>query len=155
MFRKVRKTLWPRFDLLLGRMGGYATGKVSNDGYLGTVDMNLKEIEHVLRDIGFSYEYIASLKDRICPQGGEIETGSWVLRTDDLKPYQLHIHLFEHPGDGVDIYCHLEYNWKSFPLKHYRRENVDVDLGVEITKSLLDSQNIEIAEEKIENRCGV
>lgn len=116
--------------------------------------MEVQDFEEVLRDMGFKYGYVASLKDRDCP-GDNVEAGSWVRRSPLLDPCQLHVHLFSN-GDGVvDIYCHHEYTWFRRPLKHYRKEGRDAEKGAKLMRELLEDRHVEVFLRDRETRCGL
>lgn len=152
-FRELRRRLLPPLDVRLRRVGGYAATTVLEEGYVGSVEMDVRDLEEVLRALGFRYGYVASLKDRDCP-GDDVDVGSWVRRSSLLDPCQLHVHLFSN-GDGViDIYCHHEYTWFRRPLKHYRKQGLRPEKGAEIMQELLDRHGVRFFRRSRDARCG-
>lgn len=154
-FRELRRRLLPHLDLRLQRVGWYASSTVLEDGYVGTVEMEVEEFEDVLQDLGFSFGFVSSLKARKCPDGDEVEVGSWVRRSSPLAPSQIHVHLFSH-GDGlVDVYCHHEHTWFRRPLKHYRKQGLNPVKGAEMMQELLSQHGVDYFQRNRDARCGV
>jgi len=149
-----RRSLLPRLDTRLKRLGGYAMLSVEEAGYVGTVDRPVEELETLLADQGFTYGLVAALKDRPCQTAPEIEAGSWVRRDSPLDAHQLHVHLFRSRDESrTDVYCHHEYNWKRHPLKHYQMDEIDRERGVELLRNLFDTQGISYEQLPRTTRC--
>ncbi len=154
MLRSLRRRLWPLFDLALSVFGGYASREVGDDGYVGSVEMTLEEVEELLDGAGFEFEVVAALKHRSCPRGAEVSAGSWVLRESWLTRQQLHVHLFSGRDDRyTDVYAHYEPSWIRSPVEHYRSNRLEFEVGGEVVWELLEEAGVEPLQRSRGERC--
>lgn len=96
--------------------------------YAGTLALPLAGVERLLWERGFRRNPMARSKTR----NGAPEVGSWVYRASPLAENQLHLMLFRAPGDGIDVYAHVEPSSVN-PFVgdlHFDGTNQDVAAGV-------------------------
>lgn len=126
----------------------YVTSESRRNQFVGRIDMSVEEFEEVLHDNDFKRNPLASLKTRVGTN--EVEEGSFrKLYPHDDPEFQLHVIVY----DGSDIpkaatgetfvYAHWEYRWDVYPLKHYRGEDFDADIGVRKMREILRIDGIE------------
>lgn len=154
MLRRLRRRLWPTFDLLLSYAGGYAVRELSDQGYVGTVEMSLEDVEALLKVHGFEFELVSALKHRSCPRGMEVDAGSWVKRESRFARQQLHVHLFSGRDDSyIDVYGHLEPSWLRSPIQHYRSNNLRFEVGVDVVSEILEENDVDVFARDPRERC--
>ena len=65
-----------------------------------------------------------------------------LFKRDRYEWYQYHVRGFERDS-GTLLRPHTELYWRVYPRKHMQFVNLDVDEGIEITKSILDAENVD------------
>lgn len=136
-----RAVLLPLNELLRDHTNQYASyvlrGEHAADMNVETVD----EARRILRDHGFHYEPVAALK-RL--EDGRVSDGSYVRRTSFTSMWQLHVHLFDRPGeDVVELHAHFERHWLRAPHRHYRGVGYDVERGVRLVEEIVDDRRVD------------
>lgn len=113
------------------------TPKAPHD-YVGTYDASIFEIEDFLIENDFVPNPVSyvSYKENVSH-----EKATWAWRTSPFAERQYHVVLFKRQ-QGIDIYCHEEYNWIRHPIKHLRQENIDSPAGIGWMSSLLQDSTI-------------
>lgn len=154
--RRLRRRIWPVLDAALSVAGGYATSTIDDEGYVGTVELDLRDVEDRLASQGYGFEVVSALKHRSCPDGPEVEAGSWVWRKSKLSSHQLHAHLFSTVDEPLtDVYAHHEPSWLTRPLKHYRADSCDCSRGAEMVGETLAEEGLELFHRPHEERCEI
>lgn len=113
----VRRWLYPRLDTIwpMGSM------LLDADGYVTTIHASPELVELELAHCEFVRNPVASFK--IHPDGRK-SVGSWVLLPPDapdgtLEPdEQLHLTLVPTSNGGVDVFAHVETDWRDDPYGH-------------------------------------
>lgn len=154
--RRLRRRVWPVLDSALSVAGGYATSTIDEEGYVGTVELDLRPLEDRLANQGFGFEVVSALKHRSCPDGPEVEAGSWVRRESKLASHQLHAHLFSTVDEELtDVYAHYEPSWLTRPLRHYRADSCDCRRGAEMLEKTLEEEALQLFQRPHEERCEI
>jgi hypothetical protein len=144
---EARRFLYPRIHPYLTKYGGYGIGTTTWDQYVYSALADDQTIEEALWDCGFRRNPVAAYKS--LPDGRESQ-GSWVLWHEEAPHIvewgkQLHVTLFYAPDGipGYELYAHYEYDWRRFPRRHLRGDDIEVESAVRITRNLLDGTAVE------------
>jgi len=139
-----RARVYPFVHPLARRLGAFATATTPRDEYVGAVAVDEAVLERELVGLGFRRNPVAAYK-RLGTTGRRSE-GSWVLLPEDShrvdEGLQLHLTLFPSVVDGwIELYAHLEDDWRHRPLAHLRGTNLDRDAGVRLARRVLDDES--------------
>lgn len=146
--RQFRHRVGPWIDRLAERLG-QPTTRVYPSGYVGTVHRSLAELETELRDGGFTWDPISMYHYTLA---GSTTDGSWMYRTSPLGDRQIHVVLFEHPPERVDVYAHEEFSWLRHPLKHAREVDIRRRKAVAEVRRWLASRGIDYERDSLPRR---
>lgn len=138
-----RREVYPKLHPLLVRLGGFGSGAVYENQYVGTVAVDEETLEEELVDAGFERNPIAAYKTH---SDGRLSEGSWRLLADSdpigkvEDDKQLHVTLFRNGniGNHVDVYAHYEYRWESEPGKHLSEDSFETSVALDMTKTVID-----------------
>lgn len=140
-----RRVWYPRLHPYLTSIPGpvpfYSLGHVGPLQDVGWVSIDEEEFEEILVDLGFQRNPIACFKS---DPHDHLSEGSWVLRVRDdefdlLEPgMQLHITLFASDAGDLEIFAHVEDDWRVSPIAHLRGDNFRPVMGRTHMRSLLD-----------------
>ncbi|WP_418286639.1 hypothetical protein [Halorubrum sp. DTA46] len=132
--------------LPLSALGLYAERETPDDQYAFTLQEPYPHVEARLHRLGFVRNLVSSLKFRACDSLSEATAASWVrypdgaLASDD----QLHLGLFVGADrTTTDVYAHWEPSWIRHPIRHYRANEVNAEMGVERARALFEREGIE------------
>lgn len=156
-FERVRRTVLPPLGTVvqfINELGGlrlYVRSNSNGNEFVGRVSMNEEPFERKLESIGFERNPLASLKQ--LASTGELEEGSfrWVPPAKSMFDESKQLHVILYDGSHVTnaetgytyIYAHWEYRWDVYPLKHYRKNELDVQKGIGVMQNKLDTYGIE------------
>lgn len=133
----LRRYLWPKLD----RVWPHSTMVVDDSGFVAAVDVCEEVLEGALESLGFIRNPVAALK---LHQDGRTSEGSWVLLpeddpTDSLEDHeQLHLTFFRASNGVVDLYAHVETDWRDDPIGHLLNGG-SLERGQRILTELLDN----------------
>jgi len=129
----------------------FATGTVSWNQYVGTVDTDEEVIEPELEEAGFRRNPIACYKHLLDGRNSE---GSWVLLHEDAPDYvapgmQVHLTMFDRLDGkpGRELYAHYEDDWRVNWLGHLRETDFNAAAGVSIATDVLDHETYLVLKE--------
>lgn len=137
MLRQVRHRLGPKLNRLL-RTLGQPTTRVYPEGYIGSVDRPIDEVEAELRAGGFSWDPLSIY--HFTPEGNDTD-GSWVYRDSLFADRQIHVVLIDRTS-ATELYAHEEYNWARHPAKHAKELDIRRDRGSAQVKRWLDERGL-------------
>ncbi|MFP8955655.1 hypothetical protein ACLI4Y_02925 [Natrialbaceae archaeon A-CW3] len=136
---RVRRRVLPTLHRIKEPLGGFATCTQHPSEYVGTVEQSLSDFRPDLEAMAFSPEPIASLKVH---EDGRFSAGSWVRRKSPMADWQLHVTVYQHSREAVEVFAHREYSWLRHPYKHYVGEGWDTTGGVKRMRSLLSNHGV-------------
>lgn len=124
-------------DRVADLVGLYTTTSTGGGEYVGTVSETERQVEQRLRDLGVGRSLLSSAHVRTTEYGDQTEDAAFVWRPWLFSRFQVHILLFANYDGTTSIYAHFERNpWRT-PLAHYGGDDIDVDRGRVLAKSLL------------------
>ena len=145
----LRRRLIPKIGLVtafLEEITGkdcYVTTETRDNQFVGRVLTNEEQFEKELHGMGFERNPASSLKHHF--RTSEVDEGSFRKTNGDK---QLHIVLYDGEeienanGEETFVYAHWEYRWDKYPIKHYRGEDINVKIGVDRMRRLLEDNGI-------------
>lgn len=140
----LRRYWYPLIHRLLEPFGLYATGRVYNNQYIGSVRMDEEALEYVFHQAGVERNAAAAYK--IHGDGRKSE-GSWRITHHTHPSYvehgrQVHFTLFRNRQnpDFIDIYAHWEDDYVHDPFGHVAASNFDPQRGVRVGREFLDAR---------------
>lgn len=125
----------------------YDTQTTTPEYFVGVIPAGHETVVGRLEDSAFgvsrvSYPKALAEAEADCPA-----SSSWVYRSWPLSHFQLHLVLFELPGEeGESVYAfyHHEYNWLRHPVGHLSAEYLNPEWGRDTTVDLLETADIPI-----------
>ena len=156
LFETIRRTFIPKLGALVALYNEYTNssyyveGETRDNQFVGRVPVGEQEFEKILDSMGFTRNPLASLKSL---STGEIEEGSfrWYPSEESEldSDYQLHCVIYDgslipdaDTGETY-VYAHWEYRWDVYPIRHYRGENFDAAMGVDLMQTMLYENYVE------------
>lgn len=138
-----RSETLPKLNDLLEEVGGYATSKVSDEGYVGTLaGYSIEQAENAFESEGFQLNLVAAYKYAPNSNLYNASDGSYRLKDHSTADYQIHVTLFEWYNSNfnrmeTDVYAHAEAGPLAHPMDHYNAQPHDPGLGVKIVKDIM------------------
>ena len=74
--------------------------------------------------------------------GEDLNMVSGMFKADEFEWYQYHVRGFTE-DHGVRLRPHTELYWRMYPRKHVNLVNLDVAEGIEVTREILEEEEIE------------